>query len=104
MRSIISDAAVDHSTERTVLAQLLCQAVREAGALALDAVKAPLNVRAKDDASPVSDADIAVNTFLRHRLMTAAPDFGWISEESRDDPARLAAARLWVIDPIDGTR
>lgn len=53
---------------------------------------------------PVSDADIAVDRLLRHRLAAARPDYGWLSEETEDDTARLAAERVFIVDPIDGTR
>lgn len=53
---------------------------------------------------PVCDADIAVNTMLRTSLTRILPDAAWLSEETVDDPARLSAERLWVVDPIDGTR
>lgn len=58
----------------------------------------------KHDASPVTEADMAVNTFLHERLRALAPDYAWLSEETEDDRARLSAPRLWVVDPIDGTR
>ena len=57
-----------------------------------------------DDAGPVTEADLAVNDMLHDRLMDARPDYGWLSEETPEDPARLAASRVFVIDPIDGTR
>lgn len=57
-----------------------------------------------DDAGPVTEADLAVNDMLHDRLMDARPDYGWLSEETPDDHARLAASRVFVIDPIDGTR
>ena len=41
---------------------------------------------------------------LRRRLLAARPGYGWLSEESEDGPARLAAARVFIVDPIDGTR
>lgn len=55
---------------------------------------------------PVSEADLAVNDFLRETLCAARPDYGWLSEESNplSDAARLAARDVFVIDPIDGTR
>ena len=56
----------------------------------------------KDGNSPVSEADIAVDNFLRERLRRDG--FGWLSEESQDDRARLNAERLFIVDPIDGTR
>jgi myo-inositol-1(or 4)-monophosphatase len=54
--------------------------------------------------SPVSEADIAVNNLLHERLSAIAPDAGWLSEETEDDGARLGKHRVWVVDPIDGTR
>jgi myo-inositol-1(or 4)-monophosphatase len=80
-------------------------AVREAGALAASTFKtALLKTWTKHGGSPVSEADIAVDKFLRRRLTALAPDAGWLSEESEDDRARMHAPRLWVVDPIDGTR
>ncbi|RMD88606.1 MAG: 3'(2'),5'-bisphosphate nucleotidase CysQ [Alphaproteobacteria bacterium] len=55
-------------------------------------------------AGPVSEADLEVDELLRDMLCRARPDYGWLSEESEDDPARLSARRVFVIDPIDGTR
>ncbi|MCD2180663.1 3'(2'),5'-bisphosphate nucleotidase CysQ [Rhizobium sp. GN54] len=54
--------------------------------------------------SPVSAADIAANDLLKSMLLTARPNYGWLSEETDDDPARLSCETLFVIDPIDGTR
>ena len=53
---------------------------------------------------PVSEADLAVNAALKARLTEARPGYGWLSEEDPDGPARLSAARVFVLDPIDGTR
>src|SRR5262249_18651097 len=53
--------------------------------------------------SPVSEADLAVDALLRQRLL-AIYEAGWLSEETEDDPARLAETDVWVVDPIDGTR
>ncbi|MFT3973976.1 MAG: 3'(2'),5'-bisphosphate nucleotidase CysQ [Amaricoccus sp.] len=86
-------------------AELLASAVREAGALALARVGAPGTVVEKPDGGgPVSEADLAVDRLLRDRLLSARPDYGWLSEETEDSTARLAATRAFVIDPIDGTR
>jgi myo-inositol-1(or 4)-monophosphatase len=77
--------------------------VREAGALALAMFKTPLKNWTKGEAqSPVSDADIAVDNLLRERL--ADDNIAWLSEESVDDPVRLKARYVWIVDPIDGTR
>ena len=85
-------------------AEYLSRAVREAGALALTKFRSPIKSWIKGASSPVCEADIEVDQLLRDRLTTYRPDFGWLSEESLDDAARLAARRVWVVDPIDGTR
>src|SRR5580658_7654095 len=83
----------------------LAEAVREAGALALSMFKTPLKNWTKGEAlSPVSDADIAVDVLLRERLTSNNESIAWLSEESVDDPARLDARYVWIVDPIDGTR
>jgi len=90
------------ASELAPLGNLLRNAVREAGALALTYTRPDLKHWTKDKDSPVSEADIAVDALLRERL--AETGYPWLSEEAEDDPARLAAHRVWVIDPIDGTR
>ncbi len=58
----------------------------------------------KGGSSPVSEADYAADKFLRETLLAARPDYGWLSEETVDDTARLKARRTFIVDPIDGTR
>jgi myo-inositol-1(or 4)-monophosphatase len=79
-------------------------AVRDAGALAASTFQTSVKTWNKSGGSPVSDADLAVDKFLRERLMGLAPDCGWLSEESEDDLIRLRSSRMWIVDPIDGTR
>jgi myo-inositol-1(or 4)-monophosphatase len=78
-------------------------AVREGGALALRTFRGEIKSWVKHKTSPVSEADLAVDVLLRERLL-AIHDAGWLSEETEDDPARLAKSDVWVVDPIDGTR
>lgn len=85
-------------------AALLAGTLREAGQLATGMFGAGVKSWIKDASSPVSDADIAVNDFLEERLRSFNPDYGWLSEESADDPERFGKSRVWVVDPIDGTR
>jgi myo-inositol-1(or 4)-monophosphatase len=85
-------------------AELLKTTVREAGALALSLFGTDLKNWIKGASSPVSEADIAVNDLLEERLRAATPDYGWLSEESADDEARLGKPKVWIVDPIDGTR
>jgi len=58
----------------------------------------------KSENHPVTEADIAVNEYLEKTLQAARPDYGWLSEETKDDASRLGAKRSFVVDPIDGTR
>ncbi|QDB99414.1 3'(2'),5'-bisphosphate nucleotidase CysQ [Mesorhizobium sp. 8] len=83
---------------------LLLDAARQAGAIALRYFGRDPQVWMKEGASPVSEADYAADAYLRETLLAARPDHGWLSEETADDPARLKARRLFVVDPIDGTR
>ncbi len=82
---------------------LLEEAVRQGGTLAKTFLAGENRARSKQDGSPVSDADLAVDRFLNQRLRAARPEYGWLSEESEDDLARLSAKRVFVVDPIDGT-
>ena len=54
--------------------------------------------------NPVSDIDMAVDALLTTRLQAILPEAAWLSEETVDDPSRLDARLLWLVDPIDGTR
>ena len=83
---------------------LLAATVREAGALALSMFRTELQTWTKGASSPVSEADMAVNDLIERGLRQATPDYGWLSEESADDTVRLAKRRVWIVDPIDGTR
>ena len=85
-------------------ATLLKDTVRQAGRLALSLFRTELKNWIKGASSPVSEADIAVNDLLESKLRSATPDYGWLSEESADDEARLGKRLVWIVDPIDGTR
>lgn len=83
---------------------LLLEAAAEAGAIAMRYFRKSPEVWMKNGRSPVSEADYAADTFLRETLTAARPSYGWLSEETADTAARHAARRLFVVDPIDGTR
>jgi len=83
---------------------LLVDAAREAGRLVMGYWRRDPKVWHKAESSPVTEADIAADDFLKERLLGARPSYAWLSEETADDPARLGAARVFVVDPIDGTR
>ncbi len=83
---------------------LLTQAVREAGRLASGLFRKRIASWEKRPGDPVSDADLAVDELLKKTLLNERPGYGWLSEESAESANRLTAERLWVVDPIDGTR
>lgn len=84
---------------------LLAEAAREAGRIALRYWrKRPDSWDKPNGAGPVTEADLAVNAMLQSELGAARPDYGWLSEESPDDAARLGRRRSFIVDPIDGTR
>lgn len=58
----------------------------------------------KQDQSPVTSVDIAVDRFLFGQLRGLFPQAGWLSEETADNDERLQYQYVWVVDPIDGTR
>lgn len=78
--------------------------VAEAGELALGYFRSSAQRWTKADNSPVTEADLAVDRFLKERLPALVPGSGWLSEETVDTPERLSAQRIWIVDPIDGTR
>jgi myo-inositol-1(or 4)-monophosphatase len=90
------------------LAQAVSDAARQAGALALPYFRSGAQTAArlwyKGHSSPVTEADIALDTFLKGRLAELLPEAGWLSEETADNPARLDRSHVWIVDPIDGTR
>lgn len=95
--------ATEHSSDPDDRA-LLISAVREAGALALEHFKTEVKTWTKQDQTPVSEIDLKVNQLLQTRLIGARPGYGWLSEETTDDKTRLNRRRVFIIDPIDGTR
>ncbi|URW74601.1 3'(2'),5'-bisphosphate nucleotidase CysQ [Sphingomonas donggukensis] len=77
---------------------------REAGALALAKWRTDFRRWEKSPGNPVCEVDLEVDAMLRARLEALLPEAGWLSEETLDNAARLASERVWVVDPIDGTR
>ena len=95
--------ASESSTDYLRDCERLAVAVQEAGAIAMKFFRGPLKSWTKGAGdSPVSEADIAANDLLHRHLLREGD--GWLSEESENDPNRLNADRVWVVDPIDGTR
>jgi len=83
---------------------LIAEAAANAGRIAFGFFRQSPEVWMKGGTSPVSEADYAVDRYLREMLTAARPEYGWLSEETADAAGRLAARRTFVVDPIDGTR
>lgn len=81
-------------------AELAAQLAAEAGRLLLA-------VRERGDLSGKAlgnAGDAAANRLLCDAIRTARPEDGLLSEEEKDNPARLGKRRVWIVDPVDGTR
>ncbi len=84
---------------------LLVRAARDSGRIATRYWKrAPDTWQKKKGAGPVTEADIEIDNMLRESLRAVRPGYGWLSEETADTPERLNARRVFIVDPIDGTR
>ncbi|MCB8828564.1 hypothetical protein LJD47_26485, partial [Escherichia coli] len=78
---------------------LIREAAEGAGRIALSYFRQDPQVWMKTGNSPVSEADLAADKYLKDMLLTARPDYGWISEETLDDRAATARRRFFVVDP-----
>src|SRR5690606_22715445 len=84
--------------------ELLRSSAVAAGIIASSFFRRDVKSWNKENASPVSEADILVDRYLASSLLHARPDYGWLSEETADTPSRLQCERVFIVDPIDGTR
>jgi myo-inositol-1(or 4)-monophosphatase len=82
---------------------LLVASLRQAGEIARRYFGGTYKSWDKSHGNPVTEADIEIDRFLWHALLAARPAYGWLSEETEDDAARLSRERVFVVDPIDGT-
>ena len=83
--------------------RLLAECVRQAGAIARRFYGGTYKSWNKSIGNPVTEADIEIDNFLKKTLLAARPHYGWLSEETADNPVRLTRERVFVVDPIDGT-
>jgi myo-inositol-1(or 4)-monophosphatase len=82
----------------------ISEVAARAGALAMDSFRGIYDQWEKSPGNPVSAVDLAVDAFLKDALRDIDPEAGWLSEETADSAERLMCTRVWVVDPIDGTR
>ena len=81
------------------------EAAVSAGDMALEMMKAgQARHWHKEPGSPITEADLAVNRYIASALRSARPGYGWLSEETVDRRSDRASDRVWVVDPIDGTK
>ena len=80
------------------------QAARDAGAAIMALFRGKYDVHEKSKNNPVTTADLEANRIIRECIALTFPDDGWLSEEDADSEHRLGRSRVWVVDPIDGTK
>jgi len=95
---------VNDATDLEADRRLLRRAVTAAGALALEHFGSGSGHWHKAPGQVVTETDLAVDRLLHDILIGARPDDGWLSEERADDGSRHRRRRVWIVDPIDGTR
>jgi 3'(2'), 5'-bisphosphate nucleotidase len=83
--------------------ELAASIAQRAGELLID-VRAAAEAEGVDEKTTKSRGDLLSNDFILAELARERPDDAVLSEESKDDPVRLTAARVWIVDPLDGTR
>ena len=79
-------------------------AARSDGAIVRRWYDGAYTVSKKDNKSPVTEADIEANDAIQTEIAKAFPHDGWLSEETRDSAERLDKRRVWIVDPLDGTK
>jgi myo-inositol-1(or 4)-monophosphatase len=84
--------------------EAVARIAEEAGRIAAERCGSAFRRWEKVPGHPVCDVDLEVDSFLRERLAALDPEAGWLSEETLDQSDRIERRRLWVVDPIDGTR
>ena len=84
--------------------KLAMEAARSAGALTLKYYQGHYEISDKGHDNPVTTADLEADAHLKEMLLGTYPDYGWLSEETADNPARLERETVWIVDPIDGTK
>jgi myo-inositol-1(or 4)-monophosphatase len=83
---------------------LLVDAAEAAGHIALGHFRNDVETWEKPGEGPVTEADMAIDRMLHAELRAARPDYGWLSEESESGHDRDQRERVFIVDPIDGTR
>jgi myo-inositol-1(or 4)-monophosphatase len=84
--------------------ELAIAAARRAGSVIMRHFGTELDVQHKGEDQPLTRADLEADALLRDELLGPRAEYGWLSEETADTPDRLGRRRVWIVDPLDGTR
>lgn len=84
--------------------QVLEESIKAAGTAVYKMAQEGFETAHKANQDPVTTADLEADRLLREALLGQCPDTGWLSEETRDNPDRLKCERVWIVDPVDGTK
>ncbi|NQY92295.1 MAG: 3'(2'),5'-bisphosphate nucleotidase CysQ, partial [Deltaproteobacteria bacterium] len=84
--------------------QTAVEAARAGGAVVRKYFRGDYEVREKAPDNPLTIADTEADEAIKQVVLGAFPDDGWLSEETRDSPERLSKERVWIVDPLDGTK
>ena len=84
--------------------KLAINASIKAGEIIMQYYRDDYEVKEKGYHNPVTTADNEADFFLKSELTSARPDYGWLSEETVDSENRLNKERVWIVDPLDGTK
>ncbi len=79
-------------------------AAKKAGHVIKKYYKANYEIKDKGYKNPVTTADTEANKIIKDTLMKNFPSYGWLSEETLDSSERLSKEKVWVVDPLDGTK
>ncbi len=80
------------------------EAAWAAGQEVVKRFRKPITVAYKGTDDPLTEADLHSNETLKKTLLSRFPNDGWLSEETKDDGERLTKERVWIVDPLDGTK
>lgn len=98
------ECRVPREKELRAIADEVCRVLNDAKYLFRSLSKENYRFWEKGDGNPVTDIDLQLDRFLRHALMEILPAAGWLSEETQDNQVRMGKRRVWIVDPLDGTR
>ena len=84
--------------------EIALKASKKAGDIIMKYYKTDYEINEKGYQNPVTTADKKADSFLKKTLLDARPDYGWLSEETIDSTSRLSKERVWIVDPLDGTK